>query len=111
MSTAGHLLDGRIVLVNGGTTGVGAGVTPAPATPRGGSGGGSSPGGPGSTANDSSTSSPEQGCTARYLHADLGDPLAARGTVEEVVAAFGRIDSLVNSAGLTSRGTLLERDA
>ena len=106
LSTAGHLLDGRIVLVNGGTTGVGAGVARAAAArgrPRW-----WSPGGAGSPASDSSTSSPAPGPTARYVHADLGDPLAARGSVEEVVAAFGRIDSLVNSAGLTSRGTLLD---
>lgn len=48
------------------------------------------------------------GSTARYVQADLADPVAAGAAVEDVVASFGRIDSLVNSAGLTSRGTLLD---
>ena len=106
MSTAGHLLDGRIVLVNGGTTGVGAGVARAAA--REGAAAVVVTGRrrePGERLVDELAGT---GVTARYLHADLGDPLAARGSVEEVVAAFGRIDSLVNSAGLTSRGTLLD---
>ena len=38
----------------------------------------------------------------------MADPAQARGSVDEVVAAHGRIDCLVNSAGLTSRGTLLD---
>ena len=48
------------------------------------------------------------GTAARFLEADLADPVAAGSSVGDVVASFGRVDCLVNSAGLTSRGTLLD---
>lgn len=48
------------------------------------------------------------GTTASYFPADMGDPAQARGSVADVVAAYGRIDCLVNSAALTTRGTLLD---
>jgi NAD(P)-dependent dehydrogenase (short-subunit alcohol dehydrogenase family) len=48
------------------------------------------------------------GGTAMFVRADLADAERARSSVAEVVAAYGRIDCLVNSAGLTSRGTLLD---
>jgi NAD(P)-dependent dehydrogenase (short-subunit alcohol dehydrogenase family) len=40
--------------------------------------------------------------------ADLADPLAAAGIVAAALAAFGRIDGLVNAAGLTSRASVME---
>lgn len=40
--------------------------------------------------------------------ADLGRPGEAERVVAETIAHFGRIDSLVNAAGATSRGTLLD---
>ena len=42
------------------------------------------------------------------MEADLADPVAAGSSVGDVVASFGRLDCLVNAAGLTSRGTLLD---
>ena len=48
------------------------------------------------------------GAAASYHRADVADPEQARGAVEEVVGRYGRVDCLVNSAGLTSRGTLLD---
>ncbi len=36
-----------------------------------------------------------------YLQADLGDEVAARGLVEGVLARYGRLDVLVNNAGMT----------
>jgi len=50
----------------------------------------------------------EQGHTARFVQADIADVGQARSAVAAAVAEFGRIDCLVNSAGLTSRGTLLD---
>lgn len=50
----------------------------------------------------------EQGYTARFVQADIADVEQARSAVAAAVAEFGRIDCLVNSAGLTSRGTLLD---
>ncbi|MCF6523738.1 SDR family oxidoreductase [Streptomyces sp. JJ36] len=101
-------LQDRVVLVNGGTQGVGAGIARAAARA-------------GATVTVSGRR-PEQGeplaaeLTAAhpvpaghaYLRADLTDPAQARGAVEQVVAAHGRIDGLVNAAGLTSRGSLLD---
>jgi NAD(P)-dependent dehydrogenase (short-subunit alcohol dehydrogenase family) len=48
------------------------------------------------------------GGRALYVRADLSEAEEAKAAVTEVVRAFGRIDCLVNSAGLTSRGTLLD---
>jgi NAD(P)-dependent dehydrogenase (short-subunit alcohol dehydrogenase family) len=49
-----------------------------------------------------------QGAKAMFVRADLADAGQAKDTVAQVVRAYGRIDCLVNSAGLTSRGTLLD---
>ena len=38
----------------------------------------------------------------------MADVEQARACVTAAVAGFGRVDSLVNAAGLTSRGTLLD---
>ena len=46
------------------------------------------------------------GREALFVAADVGDVAQARGSVAEVVRRFGRIDCLVNAAGLTSRGSL-----
>jgi len=45
---------------------------------------------------------------ALFVQADVGEVDQARGCVTAAVAAFGRVDCLVNAAGLTSRGTLLD---
>lgn len=50
----------------------------------------------------------EQGATARFVQTDVGDVAQARAAVQAAVDEFGRVDCLVNSAGLTSRGTLLD---
>jgi 3-oxoacyl-[acyl-carrier protein] reductase len=47
---------------------------------------------------------------ARTFAADLGNGDAAEGLVREVVAAFGRLDGLVNNAGMDQRGPTLELD-
>ena len=50
----------------------------------------------------------ERGATARFVQADVGDVGQAQAAVATAVAQFGRVDCLVNSAGLTARGTLLD---
>ncbi|WP_248492232.1 SDR family oxidoreductase [Tsukamurella sp. PLM1] len=50
----------------------------------------------------------DNGAQALFVRADVADPTQATGSVDEVVAAFGRVDCLCNAAGLTSRGTLTE---
>ncbi|KOX07567.1 SDR family oxidoreductase [Streptomyces sp. NRRL B-3648] len=99
------LLDGKAVLVNGGSQGVGAAV--ARAAVREGAAvavSGRRPE-PGETLVAELAAT---GGTARYVRADLADAGQAKAAVAGVVDAYGRIDCLVNSAGLTSRGTLLD---
>lgn len=45
---------------------------------------------------------------ALFVTADVADVAQAQASVATVVEEFGRIDALVNAAGLTSRGTLLD---
>ncbi|WP_031065850.1 SDR family oxidoreductase [Streptomyces sp. NRRL F-5527] len=99
------LLDDKVVLVNGGSQGVGAAV--ARAAVREGavvavSGRRAEPG------EALVTELAGQGAKAMFVRADLADAGQAKDTVAQVVRAYGRIDCLVNSAGLTSRGTLLD---
>ncbi|MEU9732952.1 SDR family oxidoreductase [Streptomyces sp. NPDC048002] len=99
------LLDDKVVLVNGGTQGVGAAVARAAVregavvtvTGR--------RAGPGEALVRELTAA---GGKARFVRADLAEAEEARRSVTATVAAYGRIDCLVNSAGLTARGTLLD---
>lgn len=50
----------------------------------------------------------ESGCDARFLSVDLADLAAVRTIVPEAEKAFGRLDILVNAAGDTDRGTILD---
>ncbi|MFE1880695.1 SDR family oxidoreductase [Streptomyces diastatochromogenes] len=99
------LLDDKIVLVNGGSQGVGAAI--ARAAVREGA----------AVAVTGRRPEPGEalvaelsaaGGRAMYVQADLSDAEQAKASVAEVVDAYGRIDCLVNAAGLTSRGTLLD---
>src|SRR4029077_19025685 len=109
------LLQDRVVLVSGGTSGLGAAIARAAAregalvavTGR--------RRGPGE-ALAAELSAPRSGATgsgaaatkAMFVQADIGEVEQARASVTAAVAGFGRVDSLVNAAGLTSRGTLLD---
>ncbi|MFJ3304987.1 SDR family oxidoreductase [Streptomyces sp. NPDC086549] len=99
------LLDHKVVLVNGGTQGVGAAVARA-AVREGATVAvtGRRPE-PGEALVAELTAA---GGKALYVRADLSDAGRAKASVAAVVEAYGRIDCLVNSAGLTSRGTLLD---
>jgi NAD(P)-dependent dehydrogenase (short-subunit alcohol dehydrogenase family) len=100
-----RLLADKVVLVSGGSLGLGAGIARAAAregalvavTGRNADRGES-------VAADLRTI----GAQAQFVRADVADVEQVRACVAEVVAAFGRVDSLVNSAGLTTRGTLLD---
>lgn len=101
----GGLLQDKAVLVNGGSQGVGAAI--ARAAVREGAVvavTGRRPE-PGEALVAELTAA---GGRAMFVRADLADAEQAKGSVAQVVAAYGRIDCLVNSAGLTSRGTLLD---
>ncbi|AMW14282.1 short-chain dehydrogenase [Streptomyces qaidamensis] len=99
------LLDDKAVLVNGGSQGVGAAI--ARAAVREGAVvavTGRRPG-PGEALVEELTAA---GGKALYVRADLSDAGQAKDSVAQVVQEYGRVDCLVNSAGLTSRGTLLD---
>ena len=47
-------------------------------------------------------------CKAKYVHADLGKVADCRKVIAAAEKHFGRVDVLVNAAGLTDRGTILD---
>ncbi|MFF4211445.1 SDR family oxidoreductase [Streptomyces sp. NPDC001796] len=94
------LLRDKVVLVNGGSQGVGAGIVRAALRE------GARVVFTGRRADAGEEFAKETG--AVFVRADLADPAEARGSVEQVVDLCGRIDCLVNAAGLTSRGSLLD---
>mgnify|MGYP006422387991 CR=1 FL=1 len=48
------------------------------------------------------------GCDARFVEADLTDVHAAQAAIAEAERAFGTLHGLVNAAGSTDRGTILD---
>ncbi len=99
------LLAGKVVLVSGGTQGLGAGIARAAAregatvvvTGRNAERG-----------EQVAAELREGGADASFVRADVSDVAQARGAVAATVERHGRIDGLVNAAGLTTRGTLLD---
>ena len=93
------LLQDRVVLVSGGTQGLGAAIARAAAregalvavTGRRRE--------PGEALAAELTAA---GAKALFVQADVGDVAQARACVTATVTAFGRVDGLVNAAGLTS---------
>jgi NAD(P)-dependent dehydrogenase (short-subunit alcohol dehydrogenase family) len=102
---AKDLLAGRIVLISGGTQGLGAGIARAAARE-----------GATLVVAGRNAAHGEQvvaelaaaGAEASYVQADITDVDQAVAAVQTTVRRHGRIDSLVNSAGVTTRGTLLD---
>ena len=94
------LLEDRVVLVNGGSQGIGAGIVRAAVRE------GASVVFTGRRTEAGEKLAADTG--ARFVRADLADPAQARNSAVQAVEAHGRIDCLVNAAGLTSRGSLLD---
>ncbi len=101
------LLADKVVLVSGGTQGVGAGVVRSAVREGAAVAFTGRRSETGQTLLDSLETSAGQ-LDPAYFQADLSDPAQATGSVDAVVEHFGRIDCLVNAAGLTTRGTLLD---
>jgi NAD(P)-dependent dehydrogenase (short-subunit alcohol dehydrogenase family) len=99
------LLRDRVVLISGGTAGLGAGIARAAAregalvaiTGRRRE--------PGEAMAAELTAA---GTKVLFVQADMADVAQAQACTAAVIAEFGRVDSLVNAAGLTDRGTLLD---
>ncbi|GAA2021089.1 NAD(P)-dependent dehydrogenase (short-subunit alcohol dehydrogenase family) [Nakamurella flavida] len=99
------LLRDRIVLITGGTQGLGAGVARAAVRE-------------GATVvltgrdvargEEVVAGVTAAGARASFVRADLTDVDQARAAVSATVERHGRIDALVNAAGLTARGSLLD---
>ncbi len=99
-----QLLTDKVVLVVGGTSGVGAGVARA-AVREGGTVVFA-----GRRRERAEALTAELGERASAVVGDVADPEQARGLVAATIERHGRIDCLVNCAGLTDRGTLLDTD-
>ena len=100
------LLEDKIILVSGGTRGLGAGIARAAAAA--GAAGIMITGRDPSAGKTVAAQLAGNGTNVSFQAVDLADPLAAAGTVAATVASYGRIDCVVNSAGITTRGTLLD---
>ena len=99
------LLNDRVVLVSGGTSGLGAAIARAAARE------GALVAVTGRRREPGEALAAElvaAGTKALFVQADIGEVGQARACVTAALAGFGRVDSLVNAAGLTSRGTLLD---
>jgi NAD(P)-dependent dehydrogenase (short-subunit alcohol dehydrogenase family) len=101
---ASHRLLGKVVVVTGSTQGLGAAIARRAAllgaeaivvTGR--------DRGRGEAVRDELG---ELGCEALFVAADLADEAQCRGIVRACDERFGRVDGLVNAAGLSARGTL-----
>lgn len=78
-------LDGRVAVVTGGASGIGAAIAAALAAK-------------GATVAVADLSEPTDG--SRGFRCNVADPASVQETVNGVIEAFGKIDILVNSAGI-----------
>jgi NAD(P)-dependent dehydrogenase (short-subunit alcohol dehydrogenase family) len=99
------LLDGKVVLINGGTQGVGGASARAAVRE------GAQVVVTGRRVDAGKRFAAELetlGGDVRFVQTDMADPQQARRSVTRTVEEFGRIDGLCNAAGITTRGTLLD---
>lgn len=97
-----NLLTDKIVLVAGGTSGLGAGIARAAVRE------GATVVVSGRRAEPGEALAADLGERASAVTGDLADPDQAKGVVAATIERHGRIDALVNCAGLTDRGSILD---
>lgn len=100
------LLAAKTLLVSGGTHGVGAGIARAAAAQ--GAAGVAVSGRDREAGERLVRGLTEAGTEAFFVHADLRSVDEARATVTTAVGRFGQLDFVVNAAGITTRGTMLD---
>ena len=99
------LLEDKVVLIHGGTQGVGAAIARAAAR----QGATVAVTGRRSEIGDALVNElREAGVEASYVQADVADVAEVQAATAAVITRHGRVDCLVNAAGLTTRGTLLD---
>jgi|SRR5699024_8627242 len=97
-----QLLTDKVVLIVGGTSGVGAGIARAAAHE------GAHVVVTGRRPELGEALAHELGERVTSVTGDVSDPTEAKGVVTTTIERHGRIDCLVNCAGLTDRGTILD---
>jgi NAD(P)-dependent dehydrogenase (short-subunit alcohol dehydrogenase family) len=97
-------LDGRVLVVTGGTHGLGA--TIAARAARLGAAGIVTCGRDATRGEAVRRELEALGCDAVFVPAEFADEAACRSVVAACEERFGRLDGLVNAAGLSTRGTL-----
>ena len=97
-------LKNKIVVVTGGTQGVGEGIARAAA--EAGAAGLCLNGRDAVRGERLAAELSSHGCATIFVAGDLGDPAVCRAIVARAEQHFGRIDGLVNAAGLTDRGRI-----
>jgi NAD(P)-dependent dehydrogenase (short-subunit alcohol dehydrogenase family) len=100
------LLADKVVLVSGGTQGLGAGIARRAAAE--GAAGVAVTGRNAESGERLAAEITASGVETRFIKTDLADVGQARNSVLETVSTFGRLDCSVNAAGLTTRGTMLD---
>ncbi|MDG4875766.1 SDR family oxidoreductase [Mesorhizobium sp. WSM4935] len=99
-------LDHKVVLVTGATQGIGRAI--AETLARSGAAGLLITGRDQNRGDAVATELSAMGTPAAFAAADLGDPEAPARLAESCIERFGRIDGLVNAAGLTDRASFVD---
>ncbi|UVK46331.1 SDR family oxidoreductase [Mesorhizobium sp. AR07] len=99
-------LDGKVVLVTGATQGIGRAI--AETLARSGAGGLLVTGREKARGDPVAAELSQLGTPTVFVAADLSDPQAPALLAQACIERFGRIDALVNAAGLTDRASFLD---
>jgi NAD(P)-dependent dehydrogenase (short-subunit alcohol dehydrogenase family) len=101
-------LDGKVALVTGSTQGIGRAI--AETLARSGAAGLLVTGREKTRGDAVATELSQLGTPTVFVAADLSDPAAPAQLAQACIDRFGRIDALVNAAGLTDRASFLDAD-
>lgn len=104
--TTERWLNGQNVLISGGTQGLGAAIARAAAAR--GAGAVTITGRSAGRGAELAAELEAGGTPCQFLQTDLSDVAQARASVAGAIDRFGQLDCVVNAAGVTSRGTMLD---